>query len=68
MDADLIHEGKLREIAAWGKFDVYAQRKTRRVSKKIAQTRWVLTSEIDDGQKLVRARLVAKGFHDSDLQ
>ena len=36
MHAELVREGKLRELAAWGKFDVYTQRKKCQVSKKAA--------------------------------
>ena len=48
MHADLAHEGKQRELAAWGKFDVYLQRNARNVSKKIAQTRWVFSWKMVD--------------------
>ena len=39
--AELVGECKLRELAAWGKFDVYTQCNARHVSKKVARTRWV---------------------------
>ena len=38
---DLAHEGKLRELAARKKFDVFTQRNACRASKEIARTRWV---------------------------
>ena len=67
MHADLVREGKLRELAAWGKFDVYAQRNACHFSKKAAQTRWVLTRKMVDGEKCVKARVAAKGVQDPDL-
>ena len=37
MHADLVREGKLRGLAAWGKFDVYMQRNACHASKKVVQ-------------------------------
>ena len=68
MNAGLFQEAKLRDLAAWGKFDVYFQRNARNVSKEIAQTRWVLTWKMVDDKKRVKARLLAEGFQDPDLQ
>ena len=63
---DLLREGKQRELAAWGKFDVYTQRNSCNASKNIAQTRWVLTWEMADREKSVKARMAAEGSQDPD--
>ena len=68
MQAELVRERKLRELAAWGKFDVYTQRNECQVSKKVVQRRLVSTWKMVDGKMCVKARLVAKGFQDPDLQ
>ena len=66
--AGLVHEGKLRELAAWEKFDVYSHRAARTVSNEIVQTRWVLTWKMVDDKKKAKARLATKGFQDPDLR
>ena len=64
--ADLVREGKLRELAAWKKYDVPTQRDQCQVSKQVVQARWVLTWKMVDGRRCVEARPVAKGFQDPD--
>ena len=68
MRAGLVRDGEMRELAPWGKFDVYTQRNACHVSKKVAQTRRVLTRKMIDGTQCVMARLPAKGFRDPGLQ
>ena len=68
MHAELVREGKLRELAAWEKFDVYTQRNECQVSKKVARTRRVFTWKTVDGKKCVKASLVAKVFQDPGLR
>ena len=31
-------------------------------------TRWVVTEKYEDGEKVVKARLVARGFEETDLK
>ena len=66
--ADLVQEAEPKDLAAWKKFDVYAKRNACNVSKKIAQTRWVLTWKIVDGREFAKARQEAKGFQGPDLR
>ena len=61
MRADLVGEGKLRELEYWGKFDVFSPHEACENQKQIVQTRWVLTWKMVDGKQRVKARLVAKG-------
>ena len=68
LHADLEEAGKLRELEAWGKFDVFPPREACKEQKRIVQTRWVLTWKMVGGEKCVKARLVAKGFQDPDLK
>ena len=55
-------------MATWKHFGVFATCKDCDVPKKIAQTRWVLTRRMADGQKNVKARLVAKEFQNPVLR
>ena len=49
------------------KFEVFSPVEVNAISKKVIDSRWVLTWKIADGAKKVKARLVAKGFQDPDL-
>ena len=68
MPRGLVHDGELRELEAWKKFDVNTRRSARSVSKKIAETRRVLTRKAVDEKRPVKARLVAKGSQGPCLQ
>ena len=68
MHADLGRAGRLRELEAWEKFNVYSPHEACKEQKQIAQTRRVLTWKLADGKKRVKARLEAKGFQDPDLK
>ena len=68
MHADLGRAGRLRELEAWEKFDVYSPHEACKEQKQIAQTRGVLTWKIADGKKCVKARLVARGFRSPELK
>ena len=67
LHADLVREGKPRELAARGEFGVYTPRSEDRASKKIAQIRQALTWKLVGGKQRVKARLVPMGFQDPDL-
>ena len=68
MHADLVKAGKQRELAAWGKLDVFPPRDACKVRKQIVQRRWLLTRKMAEGKKCVKARLVAKCFQGPDLK
>ena len=40
--AELVQAGKLEELDAWKKFDVFEPRRQGNVSKQVVHTRWVL--------------------------
>ena len=65
---ELVPVAKTEELDAWRKFVAYEPRKNGSVSRQIAQARWVLTWKMMDGQKSAKARVVAKGYQDPDLQ
>ena len=48
--AELAQSTKLKELDAWQKFDVFELELQCAVSKQLAQTRWVLTWKLADGQ------------------
>ena len=50
---------RAQELAAWGKFDVFAPEKESVPSKAEADSCSVLTRKMADGRKNVKARLVA---------
>ena len=60
-DADLVNEGTRRELAASGAMDAFSPPSAYKVNKQIVQTRRVLTWEMVEGKKCVKARLVARG-------
>ena len=57
----------MRGLEAWGKFKVFSPAKESDISKKVIDSRWVLTWKMVDGIKKAKARLVAKGFQDPGL-
>ena len=64
---EMVQDGKERELNAWKQFNVFSSVDDGSVTKKIIDSRWVLTWKMVDGVKKVKARLVAKGFQDPDL-
>ena len=52
--AELVQAAEIKELDAWKKFDFREPRQTGKVSRQIAQTRWVLTRKMVDGQKSSR--------------
>ena len=66
--AELAREGKRRELEAWEKFEAFLPLHECKVQKQMADTRWVLTWEMVEGEICVKARLAAKGFQDPDLK
>ena len=68
MHGDLVASAKMKELEAWGKFKVFSPVKSNSLSKKSVDSHWVLTWKMVEGLKTVKARVVAKGFQDPDLQ
>ena len=68
MHADLVKAGNQRKLTAWGECGVFSPREACQKQKQIIQTRWVLTWEMAEGKKCVKARLVAEGYQDPDLK
>ena len=62
MHAELVQDGKRRELEAWGKFEAFSPLNARRAQKQLVDTRWVLTWKMAEGKKCVKARFAAKGF------
>ena len=60
--AEVAKAANVKELDDWKKFDVFEPRRDCKVSKQIAQTRWVLTWKMVDGQESANARLVAKDY------
>ena len=55
-------------MEAWGKFEAFLPLHECKVQKQMADTRWVLTWEMVEGEICVEARLAAKGFQDPNLK
>ena len=56
------------EPPAWKTFDVFCLAAPRAAKDDVANSRWVPTWGIFDGKPAANARLVVKGFPDSDLR
>ena len=65
--SDEVLAAKKHELGAWCKFQVFSPAIWKRVSKGIADARWVLPWKFFEGQKTVKARHVARGFQDPGL-
>ena len=57
-----------REPAAWEEFSECCLRDEANINETIADTRWVLTWKVTEGNTSLMDRLVAKGFQDPDVQ
>ena len=62
-----VEAAKGRELDAWCKFQVFSSVPQTTVTKDVVETRWVLTWKDLEGERTVKARLVARGFQDPDL-
>ena len=58
-----VERAKLIELANWKSFNVYEEIPNEVQST--MSTRWVLTEKMNDGQKIIKARLVARGFEEN---
>ena len=55
-----------REPNAWENFKALQPPRRRTPSKSVVDTRWALTRRMVDGEKDVKARLVAKSYQEPD--
>lgn len=60
---DAVFEAKLKELSNWQANDVYEE--VPDVGQNVLSVRWVLTEKQKDGELLVKARLVARGFEEN---
>ena len=58
-----VERAKLTELANWKSFNVYEEIPNE--GQSTMSTRWVLTEKMKDGQKIIKARLVARGFEEN---
>jgi hypothetical protein len=49
-----------KELESWKDLDVYVEEKD--VGQQCISTRWVITEKYKEGARVVKARLVARGF------
>ena len=54
------------ELENWKHLDVYSEVEDN--GQVCVSTRWVVTEKCKDGEKVVKARLVARGFEELDLK
>ena len=66
--AELVRAAKVTELGSFKKLDVFDPRRDCNASKQLVRTRWVLTWEMVDGRKSVKARLAAEGYQNPELQ
>lgn len=59
-----IIEAKEKEIENWKSFNVFNEVPDR--GQKTISTRWVITKKINEGEEIVKARLVVRGFEEDE--
>lgn len=57
-----VKEAKIHQFQSWLDHNVYSE--VSNDGQKYAPTRWVLTEKFNDGKKITKARLVARGFEE----
>ena len=62
---DAVHDAKLAELQSWKDNDVYEE--VHFNNQFCISTRWVITEKIVDSKVKLKARLVARGFEESDM-
>ena len=62
-DSNEVFQAKSKEIENWKNNDVYVE--VSDVGQKALSVRWVITEKIKDGNPIVKARLVARGFEEN---
>ena len=58
-----VHTAKCKELENWKSFDVYEEIQDE--GQSTTNTHWVVTEKSSDGKKIVKARLVARGFEEN---
>jgi hypothetical protein len=67
-NSDEVWSAKIKEIENWNDNEVYEE--VNNIGQKVMSVRWVVTEKLKDGNRVVKARLVARGFEEdsSDLR
>ena len=64
-NTDEVMIAKRKEMENWERHDVYEE--VENVGQRAVSVRWVVTQKVKDGNPFVKARLVARGFEEHDL-
>ena len=66
--ADLAMDPKVKKLDAWGSIEAFGRFKDAKIATAVVNTRRALTSELMDGEKGVKARLVAEGYQGPNVK
>ena len=63
-DDPAVLEAKMNELENWKKFKAYEE--VIKADQNYLTTQWVITSKYDNAKRVIKARLVARGFQETD--
>ena len=63
---DVIDNAKVKELADWKNYQVYTENEDK--NQAIISTRWVITTKVIGEDKIIKARLVPRGFQDEEIK
>ena len=65
VEKDAIDNAKVKELGNWKNNQVYTEVEDKNQAK--ISTRWVVTAKVIGEDKIIKARLVARGFEDEEI-
>ena len=66
VEKDAIDNAKVKELGNWKNNQVYTEVEDKNQAK--ISTRWVVTTKVIGEDKIIKARLVARGFEDEEIK
>ena len=63
---DIIDNAKMKELSNWKNYQVYTEVEDK--NQAIISTRWVITTKVIGEDKIIKARLVPRGFQDEEIK
>ena len=66
VEKDAIDNAKVKELGNWKNNQVYTEVEDKNQAK--ISTRWVVTAKVIGEDKIIKARLVARGFEDEEIK
>ena len=66
VEKDAIDNAKVKELGNWKNNQVYTEVEDKNQAK--ISARWVVTAKVIGEDKIIKARLVARGFEDEEIK